>query len=230
MIPVYRISEGKDKLENNADTFEQCIDVLKRNETLLIFSEGICINEWKLRTLKKGTARIAYQAWFCERIPEMKVVPTGISYSSFSHAPKTVWVNENNFLSKKDFEVADTARFYNHFNKVLSQKINEEILPKEQVGVLKYPADKLKKFLLAIPAFIGWLTQKWFYIFWKNLAKKKTLNTVFYDSVLFGLLLITYPVFVFLLSIIGAFFSAWSWSLLFLFPFTAWCYKEYKSL
>ncbi len=47
MIPVYRISEGKDNLENNADTFEQCIDVLKRNETLLIFSEGICINEWK---------------------------------------------------------------------------------------------------------------------------------------------------------------------------------------
>ncbi len=28
MIPVYRLSEGKDNLEHNSDTFKRCIDVL----------------------------------------------------------------------------------------------------------------------------------------------------------------------------------------------------------
>ena len=230
MIPVYRISEGKDNLEHNTDSFKQCIEVLKQNKTLLIFSEGICINEWKLRTLKKGTARIAYQAWFLEGLPALKIVPTGISYNSFTSVPKTAWINENDFLSKEDFTEEETARFYNQFNKVLEEKLKPLILTKEETIISKERNYNLKILLLALPSFIGWLTQKWFYNYFKNIAQKKTINTVFYDSVLFGLLLITYPILVLIICIIGSFFSAWSWSLILLLPFTAWCYKEYKSL
>src|SRR5690606_5629210 len=49
MIPIYRLSEGKENLDNNKHTFEQCMKVLKHKGAILIFSEGISINEWTLR-------------------------------------------------------------------------------------------------------------------------------------------------------------------------------------
>ena len=63
MIPIYRLSEGKEHVENNRDTFDECNRVFKNKGTVLIFSEGVCVNEWKLRPLKKGTARLAYMCW-----------------------------------------------------------------------------------------------------------------------------------------------------------------------
>jgi 1-acyl-sn-glycerol-3-phosphate acyltransferase len=62
MLPVYRISEGVENLESNYQTFEACISIFKKNGIVLIFSEGKCINEWHLRALKKGTARLANSA------------------------------------------------------------------------------------------------------------------------------------------------------------------------
>ena len=59
ILPVYRISEGAENLNNNYDTFAKCREIFKKNGIVLIFSEGLCINEWKLRLLKKGTARLA---------------------------------------------------------------------------------------------------------------------------------------------------------------------------
>ena len=63
MLPVYRVSEGVENLENNYTTFDACQKIFKKNKIVLIFSEGRCINEWHLRPLKKGTARLALTAW-----------------------------------------------------------------------------------------------------------------------------------------------------------------------
>ena len=53
LIPIYRLTEGKKNLGKNEDTFKRCIELLKQNQTILIFSEGLCVNEWRLRPLKK---------------------------------------------------------------------------------------------------------------------------------------------------------------------------------
>ncbi|HEY5367987.1 MAG TPA: 1-acyl-sn-glycerol-3-phosphate acyltransferase, partial [Hanamia sp.] len=63
MLPVYRLSEGVDNLGDNFATFSACQNLFEKNRTVLIFSEGGCINEWHLRPLKKGTARLAMAAW-----------------------------------------------------------------------------------------------------------------------------------------------------------------------
>ena len=81
MLPVYRVSEGVENLENNYTTFEACQDIFKKNGIVLIFSEGRCINEWHLRPLKKGTARLALAAWQ-QNIP-LEILPLGINYSNF---------------------------------------------------------------------------------------------------------------------------------------------------
>ena len=73
MLPVYRVSEGVENLENNYDTFSACQDIFKHDGIVLIFSEGRCINEWHLRPLKKGTARLALEAW--QSGVNLKVMP-----------------------------------------------------------------------------------------------------------------------------------------------------------
>ena len=39
LIPIYRLSEGKENLSKNMETFEMCLTLLKQNQTILIFSE-----------------------------------------------------------------------------------------------------------------------------------------------------------------------------------------------
>ncbi|MEJ7627672.1 MAG: 1-acyl-sn-glycerol-3-phosphate acyltransferase, partial [Ferruginibacter sp.] len=78
MLPVYRTSEGTENLSRNYTTFEHCKNIFKENGVVLIFSEGLCVNEWHLRPLKKGTARLALSSW--EEGIDLKILPAGINY------------------------------------------------------------------------------------------------------------------------------------------------------
>ncbi|MEO7485051.1 MAG: 1-acyl-sn-glycerol-3-phosphate acyltransferase, partial [Ferruginibacter sp.] len=91
MHPVYRLSEGAENLEHNYTSFEACRSIFKNNGIVLIFSEGRCENEWHLRPLMKGTARLALSAW-AEGIP-LKILPVGINYNSFTSFGKIIHVN-----------------------------------------------------------------------------------------------------------------------------------------
>lgn len=230
LIPIYRLSEGKSNLGKNEDTFKRCLHLLKQNQTILIFSEGLCINEWKLRTLKKGTARLALMA-IQQGIPNVKIQPTNLNYSSFKINPKQVLLNFNS-----EFEVipADKeSEFYTSFNQKLKEGLADQlIIQSEKEAIQLFPKNKTSfyKVALAIPALVGYILNRGLYNFVKNIAHKKTKNTVFYDSVLFGLLLFFYPIIVAILSIIaGLFFNSMVAVIVFFsFPLSAWCYSQYK--
>src|SRR5687768_1008055 len=63
MLPVYRNSEGAENLSTNYQTFNTCQRIFREKGIIIMFSEGKCINEWHLRKLKKGTARLAIKSW-----------------------------------------------------------------------------------------------------------------------------------------------------------------------
>ena len=237
LIPIYRLSEGKENLSKNTDTFDHCMALLKKNHTILIFSEGICVNEWNLRPLKKGTARLALLA--CnEGINNLQIIPANINYSGFAQNPKDLAINFNASFTTKDLEKSPEPLFYNAFNKILTVGIvNNMILQKEQTTISVFPdpstpAKPILKSALAIPALIGFLANYWFYNIVKKAALKKTKNSVFYDSVLFGMLLIFYPMMVFLIAIMGTVLFNYKYGLLLFvaMPLSAWCYKYYKGL
>src|SRR6187455_2512324 len=127
MLPVYRPSEGVENLSENYKTFDTCIELFKRNQVVLIFSEGLCVNEWHLRSLKKGTARLAYKC-MQENIP-LKILPVGINYSSFQRFGKNLFVNFGNLFSVKDFDqgLSDGA-FYQVFNNTLQEELRPLVL------------------------------------------------------------------------------------------------------
>ena len=237
LIPIYRLSEGKENLSKNTETFDHCMALLKKNHTILIFSEGICVNEWNLRPLKKGTARLALLA--CnEGISNLQIIPANINYSGFAQNPKDLAINFNASFTTNDLQKSPEPLFYNAFNKILTAGIvNNMIVQKEQTTISVFPdpstsAKPILKSALAIPAFIGFIANYWFYSIIKNFAIRKTRGSVFYDSVLFGILLLLYPIMVFLLSIMGAIFLNYKIGLVLFvaMPISAWCYKYYKGL
>ena len=236
ILPVYRISEGAENLNSNYDTFESCRNIFKQNGIVLIFSEGLCINEWKLRSLKKGTARLAFSSW--EDGINLTVLPTGINYHSFKSFGKKVRLQFGKPFAWKDLDCCkgDGAGI-KQFNELLKNELLElvdHIEPENQEDLrrtfnLNITATPNR--LLLIPAFIG----KWFhaplYLPISKLTQQKASDSDHYDSVLIGLLFMLYPIFLFVLALLfSKLGNAYAIIPLIIFPVCAWAYLQTKKL
>ena len=235
ILPVYRTSEGVENLSENYKTFEECIAIFKKKGIITIYSEGKCINEWHLRPLKKGTARLAVKAWD-ENIP-LKILPVGINYSSFSRFGKNIFLNFGEIITATDIinGGADGQRHLAFNSKLKSEleKLVFEIpagnkeLRREKLGV---KISLAKRILLSLPALLGWLLHLPLFIPVKQFSRQKTKGTDHYDSVITGILLITYPLYLVFITVFLLLITCSWWFLLVLpvFPFTAWAFVQLK--
>ena len=236
ILPVYRTSEGVENLEANYKTFDACKRIFKNKGVVLMFSEGKCINEWHLRPLKKGTARLAISTW--QDAIDLTVLPVGINYSSFRKFGKNVFLNFGTIITKEEILAFDTdgkknLAFNNKLNTELEQLVFE-ISPtdthrKKELLFVKHTS--LTKVLLATPAFIGLLLNTPLYLPVRVFIWAKTKDTDHYDSVLLALLIFIYPFYLLLVTAL-LFWLTCSWISLFsllVFPFTAWAFVQLKT-
>jgi len=185
MIPVYRLREGKEFLHLNDYAFNKSIDLLSKGYAVLIFIEGTCINSHELQPFKKGTARIL------EGIQKLNIQPiiqiAGIAYNQLKGIGKTV----NLIVS----EMTNISSIQNSRDRVLFNQIVFEQL-KENIIVPTIPTKfNTNHFLYRI--------HQSYYNFIKKIVAEKTKGSVFFDSVLFAILLFSYPLFLlFLYSIL----------------------------
>lgn len=236
MFPVYRTSEGVENLGINYETFDECKTVFKENGVVLIFSEAKCINEWHLRPLRKGTARLSFSSWE-ENIP-LKVLPVGINYSSFRRFSKNVFINFGEVISKDDFDKEESGDGKRNlaFNLKLKEQLHQLVFEihktdvQKQKRILEIKPSLFVKIFLFIPAATGWLIHAPLYIPIKNFTYKKTVNNDHYDSILLVLLLFIYPVCVILLALTIVLLTndPVFWLSVILLPFTAWAYVQLK--
>jgi 1-acyl-sn-glycerol-3-phosphate acyltransferase len=234
MLPVYRVSEGVENLEHNYKTFDACKEIFKKNGIVLIFSEGRCINEWHLRPLKKGTARLAISSWQ-DNIP-LLVLPAGINYSSFSRFGKNIQLNFGEIISREtsDWNNAhgkSIVDFNDQLQRQLEQlviEINEKDPEFKSIFSVQQPL--LKKMLLAIPSALGWLLHWPLFYPVKQFALKGIKEDGHYDSIMMGMLFILYPFYLALAAGVTAVFTGgWWWLLCFvLLPFFAWSQVQLK--
>lgn len=105
VLPIYRKSEGSENLHKNEESFSMASAVLEKNlGPLLIFPEGTCVQEKKVRSLKKGMARIAFKAAETKGFEEeIYIVPVGINYSRFSKAFGTIHLAFNQAIKVSDY-------------------------------------------------------------------------------------------------------------------------------
>lgn len=235
IMPVYRTSEGPENLHENYKTFEACYDIFKKNGLVQIFSEGKCINEWHLRPLKKGTARLAFSSW--EKNIPLKVLPVGINYSSFRKFGKNIFINVGDIIANKNFDTqASDGKKNQAFNDALNKQLNELVYEidkddlKKQKEILEQPVSSFLKTILFLPAATGFILHAPLYIPLKQFVWRRCHHNDHFDSVLAALLLFGYPLYLILLiTILFLFIKSWWVLLLFLFlPFTAWCYVVVK--
>lgn len=235
ILPVYRTSEGVENLGINYETFKECEKIFYKKGIVLIFSEGKCINEWHLRPLKKGTARLAVGCWE-ENIP-LKVLPVGINYSSFRRFGKNIFLSFGTPITQNDLDW-NTSDGQRHlaFNSNLKSQLQQIVFEIEkndkekQKELLEKKPSFIKKILLAIPALAGWLIHAPLYIPVKKFVIRKTKNNDHFDSIVIGLLLFTYPVYLLIITILLFIIlkSYWVFTLFLILPFTAWTYVQVK--
>lgn len=104
MSPVYRFRDGFGTLRKNDEVIENCVKLLSQQKSILIFGEGNHNNQWFLRPLQKGFARIAIAAeeknnWKLG----VKIVPVGVQYESHNDFRAQVLVTFGNPILVNDY-------------------------------------------------------------------------------------------------------------------------------
>ena len=188
MIPVYRLREGKQYLHLNEFTFQESVRLLCKGEAVLIFIEGVCVNKHELQPFKKGTTRILEAAHKKGINPIIHIA--GIAYNQFKGIGKKVNISIVDLILTRPIL---TPKDRVEFNKNAFSILENNIFPPTQPTYIK----KSPFYYLHLP----------FYRLIEYIAHKKTNQTVFFDSVLFSLLLFTYPLYIlfiyFILFFIG---------------------------
>lgn len=235
ILPVYRPSEGVENLNENYKTFDACVEIFRKGGVVLIFSEGLCVNEWHLRPLKKGTARLAIKTW--EQGIPLRVLPTGINYSSFKRMGKSIRIHFGNLIQSADIPTHDSdgARHLK-FNARLAEELKPLVyeIPKEdrtlQKTQLLSPIPWWTYTLLTLPAFCGWLAHAPFYYPLQRAVRSRFGTTGHYDSVLMAVLIFAYPFYLALIALAAHTILPLSLSLLLipLLMFGAWALIQIK--
>lgn len=235
ILPVYRMREGAENLSQNYSTFEACRNIFRKNGIVLIFSEGLCINEWKLRPLMKGTARLAISSWD-EGIP-LTILPAAINYHSFTRFGKHVHLHFGQAFTQSD--LGDTNGYGKTilaFNERLEGELKQLVIDIDESDhasirrVFASGKPGWQTALLTIPAITGWILHAPLYYPLKQIVYRKAIHSGHYDSIMVGALFLLYPVYLISAAlIIYAFCGAVpALIMLALMPLLSYAYVQWK--
>jgi len=108
MLPVYRLRDGFSSLKGNDEIFTKTIDVLKSKNGLVILPEGDHAGFRRLRQLKKGICRVAFQSDEATGFNlKIKIIPVGLEYSNYSRYRQVLTV-----VYGKPIEVSEFFELY----------------------------------------------------------------------------------------------------------------------
>jgi 1-acyl-sn-glycerol-3-phosphate acyltransferase len=108
ILPVYRIRDGFRSLKGNDEIFLKTIDVLKNKNGLVILPEGDHVGFRRLRQLKKGICRVAFQSDEATDFNlKIKIIPVGLEFSNYSRFRQVLTV-----VYGKPIEVSEYFELY----------------------------------------------------------------------------------------------------------------------
>jgi hypothetical protein len=161
IAPIFRMQDGgREGLKKNDETYRRVFGMLKENKKVIIFAEGLCVQERRLRPIKKGVPRMIFNAMEEVNRPDLAVVPVGVVYTNPKKFRSHLFFNVGEPIKVADFMEeykAQPARTMNAFIKVLEPKMKELIVH------IDNPAnDKL----------VGWMEE----LFLRDWCKAQKLN------------------------------------------------------
>lgn len=235
ILPVYRQREGSEHLHKNYDTFDACKEIFKQGGIVLIFSEALCENEWHLRPLRKGTARLAAAAWQ-QNIP-LQVLPVAINYSSFKLFGKNIHLNFGSLIKPENDSLQNgNGKLLIDITTNLQQQLQELVYEiktdakEKRKELFTVSISNFKKLMLTIPSLLGVLLHWPLYLPVLKLVSSKAFHSVHYDSIMVGMLFVLYPFYLLFVCLLTYFLAGGFWwiATLFVMPFCAWSYIQLK--
>ncbi len=131
ILPVYRIRDGFSSLKGNDEIFLKTIDVLKNRNGLVILPEGDHVGFRRLRQLKKGICRVAFQSDEAMGFNlKIKIIPVALEFSNYSRFRQVLTVEYG-----KPIEVSEYFELY----KVSPERALNELrsrLSEEMKGIM----------------------------------------------------------------------------------------------
>lgn len=225
MLPIYKRNDDEDFAVKNDFTFDECMQRLAAGQHVLIFPEGISRNLWELQPFMNGGLTSLLERSYKAELP-LQIQAYTLNYNSFRHVPKALELGALPPLDTTEYISDHRVRTADILQEVRNN-LCREIVATPLVGD---PTQARNSSFWRILAKIGYYTQFWFYRVWRDYVKKKTEGTIFYDSLLFSILLFSYPIFVLLCSVlIGKFTGFWGGLFVFVFlPTTAYAMTKYQ--
>jgi 1-acyl-sn-glycerol-3-phosphate acyltransferase len=108
ILPVYRIRDGFRSVIGNDEIFDKTVDVLRNRNGLVILPEGNHDGFRRLRQLKKGICRIAFQAAEASDYNlNIKIIPVGLEFTHYSRYRQVLTV-----VYGRPIEVAEYHEIY----------------------------------------------------------------------------------------------------------------------
>lgn len=118
ILPVYRLRDGFDNVKSNDIVFDKTIDVLRNKNGLVILPEGSHEGVRRLRQLKKGICRIAFQADEATGFNlNIKIIPVGVEFTHYSRIRQVLTV-----VYGKPIEI---SQFYDSYRKNQQRAMND---------------------------------------------------------------------------------------------------------
>jgi glycerol-3-phosphate O-acyltransferase / dihydroxyacetone phosphate acyltransferase len=129
VVPIFRMRDGgREGLLKNDESYRVVNKLLKKNAKIIIFAEGLCIQERRLRPLKKGVARMVFGAYEHLNTKDLIVVPVGLNYSAPSKMRSKLFYNVGNPIRISDMAGAhkeNPARTQKQFLELLDSRMRE---------------------------------------------------------------------------------------------------------
>jgi len=143
VLPIYRSEDGagNEQQTKNQQTFNECYEIFRKNGMVLIFPEGYCVSERRLRPMKKGAAKMAFEA--IEKYPDMdlQVVPVGLNYSNPGHFREEVCINFGQPIAAQKYlamiNEGKQAKASIDFNSLLYESMEREMV------IIKNPSNDI---------------------------------------------------------------------------------------
>lgn len=103
LMPIYRIRDGIKELSKNTSVFNDCFEIFKKQEALMIFPEGSHDRRRTVRAISKGFTRIIFGA--IDTYPDLNIsiVPIGVTYQNSSQFPCKVTIQYGKPIIANDF-------------------------------------------------------------------------------------------------------------------------------
>jgi 1-acyl-sn-glycerol-3-phosphate acyltransferase len=127
ILPVYRLRDGFSSLKSNDEIFVKTIDVLKNKNGVVILPEGDHAGFRRLRQLKKGICRVAFQSDEATGFSlKIKIMPVGLEFSNYSRFRQVLTVAYGKPIEVSDYFESYKANPERALN-VLRSRLSDEM-------------------------------------------------------------------------------------------------------